>query len=254
MKTYKQTGLDNTIHNALLKQGMMLDKEYCKDMIKAIFEAIPEYLHSVKDENFIKAIKLEYRDFFFCAFIEYKENRYKIAYTFNPEDIKYNFNISESSCNAIFKFILNESCINHQLYFRNTSDVDNVSAIMRECLIAIKNYIESNKISLEDFILMINGQDAMNINELKTGMVAVLRNAEVCRVMMGTSAGDVLVGKDYIIPIRFKDGDARFNEDLTDRKEAATDIVEVYDLINNNQADALCRIKLNHMKPIFHRK
>jgi hypothetical protein len=164
MKTYEETCIDNAIVNAMINKGFYWNKCYGKDMVKSIFDAISKYLIDIGKKYHVRGIDVKDRNFFFAAFIKYTGNDYNITYTFNADDIKYDFDITNTSINKRFLMhLINSSAANNveftSIIFSGGADI--ITTIILEYLRAIKDYLDDNSLELKDFLDMINKDDVV---------------------------------------------------------------------------------------------
>lgn len=153
MKQYEQTNIDNEIMKVITeREKCAWDTSMSRDAVKMLIEGMAKFLAYVKNKNKVHAAVIEdYNgNFHLGAYVEYMkgeedgEDSYTLTYTFNPDDIKKEYEKATLSDPVFHSVIGDIGLTKHGLAFRTLNGKEFMIPVM--CIVAdsIKNYLHAN--------------------------------------------------------------------------------------------------------------
>jgi hypothetical protein len=152
MKKYEETQMDNMIFKTLSeKLNYGWDLSFSKDVVKILMEGIAKYLGEVKDKNKVKALKIvdNKGTFYMAGFVEYHETEdgkgsFSLTYTFEPDDIKKEWDSVESKDAMVRNIFADIGYSNYGIAFKSTEGISYINPIMCAIADCIKEYLRAN--------------------------------------------------------------------------------------------------------------
>jgi len=152
---YEESGIDKTIVEALFERRLCLEKGAVRYLLKTLFGSITDCLDDVKNETTIETVSFENCRFKFMASIKYINGEYITVYSFDKDIDSYLLASIRNRSRLLY--YIGENSIKYNINLTHAEYF--FDSIVDECLTAVKNFIDTNSIAMEEFLVMLNADE-----------------------------------------------------------------------------------------------